>query len=151
MSVKQDPSGRRSVEASVEVPGTCEQVWEAIATGPGISSWLVPTQIDGRVGGAATSHFGPGMESMATVTAWDPPRRFALDSRADMGPDGPTITTEWTVEPISDNTCVVRVVHAWFSDSDRWDKHLAGHEEGWNTFFKNLRLYLEGQLAPPVD
>ena len=29
----------------VEVPGTPEQVWNAIATGPGISSWFVPTEI----------------------------------------------------------------------------------------------------------
>jgi hypothetical protein len=43
MSVKIDPSGRRSVQVEVEVPGTPEQVWQAIATGPGVSSWFVPT------------------------------------------------------------------------------------------------------------
>ena len=36
MPVKKEPSGRRSVEAQVEVPGTPEDVWRAIATGPGI-------------------------------------------------------------------------------------------------------------------
>ena len=35
MPVKKDASGRRSVEAEVEVPGTPEEVWQAIATGPG--------------------------------------------------------------------------------------------------------------------
>ena len=44
MPVKKDASGRRSVEAEVEVPGTPEEVWQAIATGPGISSWFVPTE-----------------------------------------------------------------------------------------------------------
>ncbi len=43
MSVKKDPSGKRWVQAEVEIPGTPEQVWEAIATGPGVSSWFVPT------------------------------------------------------------------------------------------------------------
>ena len=42
MSVKRGTSGRRSVEVEVEVTGSPEQVWEAIATGPGVSSWFVP-------------------------------------------------------------------------------------------------------------
>ena len=51
MSVQRDASGRRMVQAEVEVPGTPEEVWRAIATGPGISSWFVPTEIEERVGG----------------------------------------------------------------------------------------------------
>ena len=39
MSVKKEASGRRSVQVEVEVPGTPEEVWQAIATGPGVSSW----------------------------------------------------------------------------------------------------------------
>ena len=46
MSVKKDPSGRRSVQVEIEVPGTPEEVWRAIATGPGVSSWFVPTKIE---------------------------------------------------------------------------------------------------------
>mgnify|MGYP000202059350 CR=1 FL=1 len=34
MSVKKEASGRRTVEVEVEVPGTPEEVWQAIATGP---------------------------------------------------------------------------------------------------------------------
>jgi uncharacterized protein YndB with AHSA1/START domain len=142
MPVKKDASGRRFVEASVEVPGTPEQVWQAIATGPGISSWFVPSQVEERIGGTARSNFGPGMESTATITAWDPPRRVAMDSRDDMGPEGPTIATEWTVEAHSGGTCVVRVVHSWFSDRDDWDKQFEGHEHGWVAFFRILHLYL---------
>ncbi len=142
MSVKKDASGRRSVEAEVEVPGTPEEVWKAIATGPGISSWFVPSQIEERVGGAAICSFGPGMDSVSTITAWDPPHRFSADSRDDMGPDDPTIATEWIVEARASGTCVVRVVHSWFTDKDDWDKQFEGHTEGWVGFFRILRLYL---------
>ena len=45
MSVKKEASGRRYVQVEVEVPGTPEEVWQAIATGPGVSSWFVPTEI----------------------------------------------------------------------------------------------------------
>ena len=67
MPVRKDASGKRSVEAKVEVPGTPEEVSRAIATGKGISAWFVPSTSDERVGGAAVASFGPGMESVATI------------------------------------------------------------------------------------
>jgi uncharacterized protein YndB with AHSA1/START domain len=141
MTVKKEASGRRSVQVEVEVPGTPEQVWQAIATGPGISSWFVPSEVEGREGGAVVSHFGPGMDANATVTAWDPPRRFAAESK-DLGPNAPPIATEWIVEARSGSTCVVRVVHSLFASSDDWDDQLTSVEGGWPGFFRILRLYL---------
>ena len=132
MSVKKEASGRRSVQVEVEVPGTPEEVWQAIATGPGISAWFVPTEFEERDGKpvAIKSNFGPGMESVATVTDWDPPRRFTADSQ-DLGPDAPPIATEWSVEARSGGTCVVRVVHSLFASTDDWDNQLEGCEGGW--------------------
>jgi uncharacterized protein YndB with AHSA1/START domain len=141
MSVKIDPSGRRSIQVEIEVPGTPEQVWEAIATGPGVSSWFVPTEIDGRVGGAMVCHFAPGMDSDATITSWDPPHRLSADSK-EFAPGAPTMATEWTVEARSGGTCVVRVVHSLFASTDDWDDQLEGTESGWPAFFRILRLYL---------
>ncbi|HEY9348402.1 MAG TPA: SRPBCC domain-containing protein [Inquilinus sp.] len=141
MPVKKDETGRRTVEAEVEVPGTPEEVWQAIATGPGVTSWFVPTRVEERVGGAVTANFGPGMDSLSTITAWDPPRRFAADSN-DMGPASPAIATEWTIEAKAGGTCIVRVVHAWFAETDDWDGQFEGHEHGWRAFFRILRLYL---------
>ena len=69
MSVKKEPSGRRSVQVEVEVPGTPEEVWRAIATGPGISAWFVPTRSEERQGGEVMSTFGPGMDCPATADA----------------------------------------------------------------------------------
>jgi uncharacterized protein YndB with AHSA1/START domain len=142
MPVHKDASGQRFVQAEVEVPGTPEQVWQAIATGPGISCWFVPSEVDGRIGGAVLSHFGPGMDSVATITAWEPPRRFAAESRDNMGPDDPTVATEWIVEARSGGTCTVRVVHRWFATSDTWDDQFEGHSYGWLAFFRVLRSYL---------
>ena len=50
MSVTKEASGRRSVQVEVEVPGTPEEVWAAVATGPGISSWFVPAEFEARDG-----------------------------------------------------------------------------------------------------
>jgi uncharacterized protein YndB with AHSA1/START domain len=141
MPVKKDATGRRSVQVEVEVPGTPEEVWQAIATGPGISSWFVPTQVEERDGGVIAANFGPGMDSASTITAWEPPHRFTADSQ-DMGPDAPTVATEWTVQARSGGVCVVRVVHSWFASSDEWDAQFEGHEQGWTAAFRILRLAL---------
>ena len=154
MPVKKDESGRRSVTASAEVPGSPEQVWEAIASGPGITAWFVPTEVDGREGGTTTSNFGPGMESVAKITAWEAPRRFVAESDGELGEGGGPVATEWTVEARSGGTCVVRVVHSWFASSDDWDKQFEGHEHGWVSFFRILRLYLQhfrGRRCVPMQ
>lgn len=141
MSVKKDASGRRSVQVEVEVPGTPEEVWRAIATGSGISSWFVPTRSEERQGGQLVCNFGPGMDCPATITAWQPPKRFVAES--DMGPPGsPKMATEWTVEARAGGMCVVRVVHSLFADTDDWNNQLEGTEQGWPTYFRILRMYL---------
>src|SRR5262245_46517908 len=138
MPVKKDKEGHRSVEAQVEVPGSPEEVWRAIATGNGISSWFVPSTVEEREGGAAFSNFGPGMEAVAKITAWNPPQRFVTES--DEGPG--KVATEWTVEARNGGTCVVRVVHRWFASTDDWDAQFEGHTYGWAAFFRILRQYL---------
>jgi uncharacterized protein YndB with AHSA1/START domain len=142
MSVKKEPSGRRSVQVEVEVPGTPEEVWQAIATGPGISSWFVPAEFEERDGKpvAVTLNFGPGMESRSPITAWEPPRRFVAQGEGWGG--SPGIADEWTVEARAGGTCIVRVVHSLFASTDDWDNQLEGTESGWPAFFRILRIYL---------
>src|SRR4051794_16470625 len=110
MSVKKESSGRRSVQVEVEVPGTPEEVWQAIATGPGISSWFVPTEFEGKGGNpvAMKKNFGPGMKSVSAVTAWDPPHMYAAEAKGWGG--SPPMATEWTVEARAGGVCIVRVV-----------------------------------------
>ena len=142
MSVKKEPSGRRSVQVEVEVPGTPEEVWQAIATGPGVSSWFVPAEFEERDGKpvAMTLTFGPGMESRSVVTAWDPPRMFAAQGEGWGG--SPPIATEWSVEARAGGVCLVRVVNSLFASTDDWDNQLEGVESGWPGFFRILRIYL---------
>ncbi len=156
MAVKKTDDGRRSVEAEVEVPGTPEEVWEAIATGGGISSWFVPSTVEEREGGETVSSFGPGMDAVSKITRWDPPRSFSAgpgDVAGEGGPEG--LATEWIVEARDGGRCVVRVVHRWFSETDDWDGQFEGHAYGWATsYFLMLRLYLShfrGQASTVVQ
>jgi uncharacterized protein YndB with AHSA1/START domain len=151
MSVKKEPNGRRSVQVEVEVPGTPEEVWQAIASGPGVSAWFVPTRVETDAKGVPSkviNDFGPGMgESAATVTAWEPPHRFTAENA--WYPGSPVIATEWVVEARSGGTCIVRVVHSLFADNDDWDNQLTGVESGWPAFFRVLHIYLSHFRGQP--
>ncbi len=150
MSIKKDPSGRRSIQVEVEVPGTPEEVWRAIASGPGVSSWFVPTRMEERQGGEIVSNFGPGMDCPATITEWEALKRFVAEG--DLGPPGsPKMATEWIVEARAGGRCLVRVVHSLFADSDDWDNQLDGLEQGWPMYFRILRRYLEHFNGQPCS
>lgn len=143
MSVKRDEAaGTRYVQIDFEVPGSPEEVWRAIATGPGISAWFVPTEVTEREGGEIAFEFGPEMgSSKGVVTGWEPPRRFAYEEREWM-PGAPPVATELVVEARSGGTCVVRMVHSLFTDSDEWDDQLESFENGWPPFLRVLDGYL---------
>jgi uncharacterized protein YndB with AHSA1/START domain len=143
MSVKIESSGRRSIQVEVEVPGTPEEVWQAIATGPGISAWFAPAEFEERDGKPVTmtTNFGPGMESRSVVTAWDAPRTFASEADG-WSPGSPPIATEWSVEARAGGVCVVRVVQSLFASTDDWDDQLIGTEAGIPGAFRVLRIYL---------
>jgi uncharacterized protein YndB with AHSA1/START domain len=143
MSVKKEANGRRSVQVEFEAPGTPEEVWQALATGPGISSWFVPTEIDERGGKpvAVKYNFGPGIEIRSVVTAWDPPRIFAQEADG-WSPDSPPMATEWSIEARGGGICIVRIVHSLFASTDDWDNQLEGAASGWSGFLRTLRIYL---------
>jgi uncharacterized protein YndB with AHSA1/START domain len=138
----------RSLELEVEVAGTPEEVWQAIATGPGISSWYVPHTVEEREGGAATARFGPEpeMEVGGRVAAWEPPRRIVFDGGE--GVDG--LAFEWLVEGRDGGSTVVRLVNTGFGSGQEWDAQYDAMGEGWAMFLLNLQLHLEhfpGQTA----
>jgi uncharacterized protein YndB with AHSA1/START domain len=143
MSVKKEASGRRSIQVEVEVPGTPQEVWQAIATGPGISSWFVPAQFDERDGQpvAVRLNFGPGMEAVAAVTSWEPPHKWASQSEG-WAPGSPPLANEWIVEARKGGLCVVRIVQSLFASTDDWDNQLEAAEHGWPGFLRTLRIYL---------
>ena len=148
------------LEFSVEVPGTPEQVWEAIATAKGMSAWFAPTEMEEREGGRLRFEMGPEMDSKGEVTGWDPPRRLVYqeDWAALMGKDPDALsplTSEFIVEAQSGGTCVVRVTSSGFGTGADWESEFWDSlAPGWLPFFDNLRLYLShfpGQEATQLD
>jgi uncharacterized protein YndB with AHSA1/START domain len=148
MPLNKDQSGRRWVEMEFVVPGSPEQVWQAIATGPGIGSWFTPAKVDEQVGGTIEFDFG-GDTSSGPVTAWEPPVRFGYEEVGWSG-DAPPVATEVTITARSGDECVVRMVHSLFAEKDDWDGELESFEGGWPTFFEILRIYLRHHAGQPA-
>lgn len=141
MPVKKDETGKHWVEMEVIVPGTPEQVWQAVATGPGISAWFTRSRVEERVGGTVQFDFGPNGTSTGEVTVWEPPCRFGYVER-EWSEGAPPCVTEITVTGRPDGKCVFRMVHLLSTSTDEWDGSLEGFESGWPGFFEVLRLYL---------
>lgn len=148
------------LEFSVEVPGTPEQVWDAIATAKGMSAWFAPTRMDEHEGGSLHFTMGPDMGSDGQVTGWEPPRRLVYEedwaALMGKGPDELSpLTSEFVVEARSGGTCVVRVTSSGFGTGAAWEQEFwddMGPQ--WRPFFDNLRLYLahfRGQEATWLD
>jgi uncharacterized protein YndB with AHSA1/START domain len=129
----------RTIDLSIEVPGTPEEVWTAIATGPGITSWFVPAELEERDGGEVRHDFGEMGSDTGRVVAWDAPRRLVLEGHAS---NGGVLAFEWLVEAKGGDACVVRLVTSGFGPGEEWDGDFDGMSAGWLLFLENLRLHL---------
>ena len=137
------------MELTFVLPGSAEQVWDAIATANGISSWMLPTDVEEREGGAICFHMGPDLSPKGIVTGFDAPHRFAVvepEWALLVGHDPDAVTplaTEFLIEARSGGTCVLRVVTSAFGTGAHWEQEFfADLEKHWVPQFDNLRVNL---------
>jgi uncharacterized protein YndB with AHSA1/START domain len=144
------------MELTFDLPGTPEQVWQAIATAEGISAWFLPTDLEEREGGLVRFHMGE-TSSEGSVTGWDPHHRleYVEPGWAELsGHDRDSVTplvTEFLIESSSGGSCVMRVVSSAFGTGADWEEEFFGDmEKSWEPYFELLRIYLvefPGQVA----
>jgi uncharacterized protein YndB with AHSA1/START domain len=134
----------------ITLQATPEQVWEAIATGPGIDGWFMGrNQVEPREGGRSKMTVG-SYTSEGTVTAWEPPRRFASHD-GEPGAEG-FMAFEWLIEGRDDGTCVLRLVQNGVL-GDNWDSEYDSLSKGWDMYLHQLGQYLawfRGRAVTPV-
>ncbi|MFJ5987453.1 SRPBCC domain-containing protein [Lentzea sp. NPDC092896] len=135
------------ISKEVEVDGTPEQVWDAIATGPGIDSWFMgPHTVDGRVGGRMTLDLGFFQES-STITSWEPGKRLAYES--DKGEDGTFHAMEYLIEGRDQGTTVLRFVHTGIL-ADGWgDEFVDQQSKGWDMYLFTMAEYVKHFAGRP--
>jgi uncharacterized protein YndB with AHSA1/START domain len=134
-----------------ELPASPEEVWEAIATGPGTDSWFMGhSEIKAGLGGTVRTVFGEH-EADLDVTAWDPPGRFGYASGR--APDGRFIAYEFLIEGRGGGTTVLRTVTSGFLPGDDWEDEYDAMTKGGELYFRTLVEYLTyfaGRIATPI-
>jgi uncharacterized protein YndB with AHSA1/START domain len=135
------------IEASVEIEATPEEVWEALTIGEQLDGWWIgaPNEVEPRLGGKVRQTFGD-QASESTVTAWDPPHRFA--DAGTPGPDGVMHALEFTLEGRS-GTTTVRFVHSGFLGDD-WESEYEALGEGDAMYVHQLAEYVRFFRGRPV-
>jgi uncharacterized protein YndB with AHSA1/START domain len=135
----------------ITVDASPEQVWEAIATGPGIDSWFMGrNEVEPREGGTVRMTLGDYAEE-GTVTAWEPPRRFAY--RSGEGEDGAFMAFEYLIEGRQGGSTVVRLVQSGVLGGDDWEAEYDALRKGWPMYLRTLAQYLThfpGRVATPI-
>jgi uncharacterized protein YndB with AHSA1/START domain len=127
------------VREEITLTATPEEVWDAIATGPGVDSWFMGrSEIQGGVGGRGRLTLA-GVEQDSTVTAWEPGRRFA--HRGDAAPDGSFMAFEYLIEARDQASTVLRLVHSGIL-ADDWDAQYDSLRKGDSMYLRKLATYL---------
>ena len=133
-----------------DLQATAQQVWDAIATGPGISSWFVGrTVFDGDT---VRTAFGDDWIPAGRVTAREEPRHFSY--RSDTADDGRFVAYEFLIEGRDGDATVLRSVTSGFLPGDDWGAEYEAMRYGTALFFATLVEYLRhfpGRTATPVS
>src|SRR5258708_25821925 len=127
------------VRDQIAVDATPEQVWDAIATGPGIDSWFMGhSEVEPREGGAGRLTIG-GETSTSTLTVWEPQRRLA--KRIGGGEDGTFMAIEYLIEGRDQSSTVLRLVQSGVLGDD-WESEYEALKAGWDMYLFTLAQYL---------
>jgi uncharacterized protein YndB with AHSA1/START domain len=119
------------IRREVQLPASPEEVWEAVTTPEGNAAWLFPSPpLEGREG--ATNEFG------STVTAWDPPHRFAVRTE---GEGGWFNALEFVIEGREGST-TLRYAHSGIFVDD-WDNQYDAVGQHTDFYLHTLGQYLE--------
>ena len=134
----------------IDIAATPEQVWDAIATGPGIDSWFMGrSEVEPEVGGRGSLAM-PGYTAESTVTAWEPPHHFAYRSSPDES--GAFMAFEYLVEGRDGGSTALRLVHSGILTGD-WEEQYDALRKGNPLYLRTLQQYLvhfPGRTAVPV-
>ncbi|MGI9822919.1 SRPBCC family protein [Agromyces sp. Marseille-Q5079] len=125
--------------AEFEFDADPELVWDAISTGPGLSSWFMgATDVDLDARTVRTTMGDVALES--AIEAYEPGRRFSF--RGAESPDGRFFAMEFLVEARASGSTVLRMVSSGFLPGDDWEDEYEAMLAGGRIHRQTLVEYL---------
>ncbi len=112
------------IRKEVVLEATPEQVWEAIATGPGLATWFMPMELD--------------LDS-SVVTSNEPGRRLGI--RMPAGEDGSFHAFDYRIERDGPGGVVLKFGHSGFTGDGWSDDYEALTGSGWDMYLHTLSQY----------
>ena len=121
------------IRREIRLAASPEQAWEAIATGPGLTAWFMPMDMD---------------PDSPLVTSREPGRRLAIRTPSEA--DGSFQAFDYRIEPAGPGGVVLRFVHNGFT-SDGWgDDYEVMTGFGWDMYLHTLDQYLTHFAGRPA-
>ena len=134
----------------IELGATPEQVWDAIATGPGIDSWYMGRSEVSPAEAVRTVVSNWSIDSR--VTAWEPGSRLAYG-----GEESDTdrfLAYEFLIEGRNQGSTVLRMVAHGFLPGDDWAEEFEAMTKGGLMYWHTLVAYVShfaGRTATPLE
>jgi uncharacterized protein YndB with AHSA1/START domain len=134
----------RTIDLTIDIDATVEEVWQALTTGEGITRWFAPyAAVTPGEGGSVSVGWDPKEMWSTPITVWEPPRHMRTVSEMPSA-DGRIVrlAVDYYVE-VHGGRVRVRLVHSGFDESESWDGYIDGLDAGWTFFLFNLKHALE--------
>jgi uncharacterized protein YndB with AHSA1/START domain len=140
MSDKAGAADGRTIDVSIDIDASVEDVWKALVDADELSRWFpLSARVTPGEGGEIWMSWGAPWEGGARIEAWEPNHR--LRTRGFLEQGGAVV--EYTLEARGGKTRL-RLVHSGFERNTDWDDELfEGTRRGWNYELRSLRHYLE--------
>lgn len=140
----QDPKIGRTVDLTVDIDATLQEVWDALTTADGIARWFAPfAKVEPGVGGSVGVGWDPNEIWDAPITTWEPLKHLQTVSEMPSKDGGVVkLAVDYFLESRGGQVRV-RLVHSGFDDSESWDGYIDGLDAGWSYFLVNLKHALE--------
>jgi uncharacterized protein YndB with AHSA1/START domain len=134
----------RTIDLTIDIDATLDEVWHALTTGEGIARWFAPhAAVTPGEGGSVSIGWDPKEMWTTPITVWEPLRRMQTTSEMPAA-DGRMVrlAVDYYVD-VHGGRVRVRLVHSGFDDSGSWDNYIDGLDAGWTFFLFNLKHALE--------
>jgi hypothetical protein len=108
-------------------------VWDAVATGPGLTAWFMPMELD---------------PDSPMVTSWEPGRRLGV--RIPPADDGSFQVFDYRLESDGPGRTGLRFAHSGFTGDGWGDDFEAQTGAGWDMYLHTLSQYLAHFVGHPA-